>query len=235
MAEDTLNAATAAAVEDEIEAGSRQSTYETVGERLGKYDVYMANAADPAVAPRLAAFGYDESKITAGRELVEAARAADAANAREYGEQYAATEKVEKEFVEASKPYMVSLGVARIAFRKDAEARKALVLKGTRSRSLPEWTRDAELFYRNAFATPPFLSRLAEFGRTRDILDAEYKEVKDVAAALAAQTKEMGEAVQSTKARDEKMAELDEWMLEFAGIARIALADSPDLQQKLAL
>ena len=235
MTDDTRDAAMTAADENEIYAGTGQSGYETIGERLAKYQIYLTNAADADVAPRLEKFGYNEQKLSTGKGLLNEAREADAANAREYGQQYAATEKLEKEFAEATKPYMISLAVGRIAFSKDRDARRALVLKGARSRSVPDWTRDADLFYRNALGTPAFLARLAEFGRTREMLEAEYKEVKDVSAALAAQTKEMGEAMQSTKTRDEKMAKLDEWMLEFTGIARIALGDSPDLQQKLGL
>jgi hypothetical protein len=167
--------------------------------------------------------------------LIEEARAADANNEKEYGEQYAAYGILEKEFKEASQPYKVSLGVARIAFRGDREARKALVLGGKRKRTIAYWVRDTEVFYRNLLDSDAFKAGMAKFGRTEKILKAEYKEVKDVIDALAVHRKEMGEAQESTAIRDKVMEALDDWMMDFMGIARIALADQPDAFDKLGM
>ena len=51
----------------------------------------------------------------------------------------------------------------------------------------------------------------------------------------AVQKKEMGDAVESTTFRDARMAELDNWMADFIGIAHIALQDNPDSVKKLGL
>jgi hypothetical protein len=210
--------------------------YQTIGERFEEYNVILTNVlADAAFLAVMSTFNYNVTKINEGIALLENARDADAKNKKEYGEQYAAREKLEKELKVATEPYMTSLGVARIGLKRDAEAKKSLVLNGSRSRSLPIWIRDADVFYRNILSTDKFLSRMSDFGRTKEILEAEYKEVKDVQEAYAAHKKEMGEAQESTAVRDAKLADLDNWMSDFIGIIYIALKAKPDSLKKLGL
>jgi hypothetical protein len=183
----------------------------------------------------LASFNYTDAKIAEANDLLETVRAADARNLKEYGEQYTATANVEKEFKEASGPYMESIGVARIAFKKDLQANKALVLKGKRSKKLADWVRDADIFYRNLLNTPKYLEKMAKFNRTRELLEAQYKEVADVSAALSQQKKESAEAVASTEVRDAKLEVLADWMGDFTGIAKVALKSKPEELKKLGL
>jgi hypothetical protein len=211
------------------------SSYKTIGERLQFYSIIITNTNDLAILDSLVRFNYTPEKIARGKVLIENAFQADAKNAKEYGEQYAATQRLETEFKEASVPYMTSLGVARIAFKNDIEAAKALALKGKRASSIANWIRDAELFYRNTLNNDRYLTAMAEFGRTRAILEAEYKEVLDVKDAFAQQKKEIGEALESTMVRDTRMEELDAWMSDFIGIARIALQSNPEYLTKLGL
>jgi hypothetical protein len=222
--------------DNQTEKTDIQSKYKTIGERLEYYNVILKNAIDDQeILTFLNAFRITQDKITIGKELLENTRIADAKNAKEYGEQYAATQNLEKKYQEASRPYMTSLGVARIAFKNDSEATKALVLRGKRSTTLSNWLRDTEVFYRNLLNSESYLAKMETFGRTREMLDAEYAEIKNVQNAYAVQKKEMGDAVNSTTVRDSKMEELDSWMADFIGIARLALQDEPDSLSKLGL
>jgi hypothetical protein len=221
------------AVED---ISTSQTVYQTIGEQLENYATFLNNVtASQVIQAALASFNYSADQITTGKRLLETVREADARNLKEYGEQYTATENVAKEFKEASGPYIESLEVARITFRKDLQANKALVLKGKRSKKLAEWVRDADIFYRNLLSSPEYLAKMARFNRTKELLELQYKEVADVSAALASQTKESAEAVASTAERDAKLQELADWMGEFIAIARIALKGKPDELKKLGL
>jgi hypothetical protein len=219
-----------------VETETSSGTYLSIGERMGRYDLALTNAiGDEQIKSALQRFNYTPERIGEGIELLNLTREADARNQKEYGEQYAAGERIEMEYKEASRPYMETLGVARIALRGDREAEKALVLRGDRKQGLAEWVRDSDIFYRNLLNTERFLERMAHFGKTRDILEAEYKEVKDVEDAIAEHKREMGEAQMSTAIRDDLLEELDDWMSDFLGIARIALADQPEAKKKLGI
>lgn len=239
MAQDTLTEQPVTVTENEQPISEEQegtNYYQPIGERLGIYSITLTNAlSDSSIQLTLKSFNYTPEKIAQGTVLLQNARAADARNAKEYGEQYAATELLEKEMQEASILYDVSLRVARIAFKKDRDAQKSLMLNGRRSGSINGWIRQADVFYRNILESETLMSRMAEFGRTREVLETEYKEVNDVARAFASQKKEMGDAVRSTEERDNRMEELEEWMSDFIGIIRIAFAKSPEALRKLGL
>jgi hypothetical protein len=213
-----------------------QSNYRTIGERLSDYDVSLTNfAEDPGIQNAMASFGYTPERVAEGEALLTQARQADADQKREYGEQYAAYDRLQQEFKEASGPYTTSLKVARIAFKEDRKADTALLLSGRLSNSLPMWVQRCGIFYTNLLDSPHFCATMATFGRTRAMLEAEYKEFSDVADALAKHRREMGEAREATARRDECMEALDEWMSDFLDIARLAMPNQPESLKKLGL
>ncbi len=220
----------------EVEPQTIAGVYKSISERLGQYRVSLINARnDLHIMNALGRFNYSPERLDQGLNLVENATQADAANKKEYGEQYAASERLDKEFAEASGPYIESLSVARIALKKDSNAAKALVLNGARERALAKWLHNAELFYRNLLSTGEFLEKMNNFGRTREALEAEYREIRDVVEAMAIHKKEMGEALESTTVRNKIMAELDDWMEDFYNIAKLALPGQPESLKKLGL
>ncbi len=218
------------------EQEASQSNYRTIGERLSDYDVSLTNfAADSGIQHAMAAFGYTPERVAEGEALLKQARQADADQKREYGEQYAAYDRLQQEFKEASGPYSTSLNVARIAFKNDRSADAALLLSGRLSNSLPMWVQRCGIFYTNLLDSPHFCEAMATFGRTRDMLETEYKEFSEVADALARHRREMGEAREATARRDQCMEALDEWMSDFLDIARLALPNQPESLKKLGL
>ena len=53
--------------------------------------------------------------------------------------------------------------------------------------------------------------------------------------AYLTQKKKIGEAQQSTKARDVAIDKLDDWMSDFIAIARVALEEKPQFLEKLGI
>jgi hypothetical protein len=79
------------------------------------------------------------------------------------------------------------------------------------------------------------LSKLSGYGVTPEKLQAGQQMADEAEAANAAREKEKGEAQQATKDRDEAVEIMDDWMSDFRKIARIALADKPQLLEKLGI
>ena len=79
------------------------------------------------------------------------------------------------------------------------------------------------------------MSGLKEFGVTEQKLKAGLAEVKALEAANLAQEKEKGEAQAATQKRDAAMDELQDWLSDYLGIAKIALEENPQLLEGLGI
>ena len=181
--------------------------------------------ADSSLQTVLTNYGYGAAAMTAARALYEQAEALTALQQKEYGEQHAATEAVEKAWETANAIYIRSLGLARIAFKKDPLAQTTLALGGSRKQSLTGWLKQAEQFYRNLLTTPALLAEMTKFGYDAAAVQAEYDVILALREANMNQEREKGQAQKATQTRDEVLDELDEWMSDFRAVSRIAFAD----------
>jgi hypothetical protein len=184
-------------------------------------DAVLANSSLQTV---LNSYGYDAAAMTAAKALYENAEKLTALQRKEYGEQHAATQAVEQAWATAKAAYSRSLGLARIAFKKDPLAQTTLALGGSRKQSLTGWLKQAEQFYRNLLDTPVLLAGMAKFGYDEAAVQAEYALVKTVREMNMDQEREKGEAQKATQTRDEALDELDEWLSDFRAVSRIAFA-----------
>jgi len=208
----------------------------SLDEPLNRANITIINAMeDEAVQGVLALFGYTADRMQGGRNLLETAQTLHLKQKSEYGDQYAATEALDTAFDTANTSYIRWLKVARVALEGDTNAMVTLGINGRRKKALAGWLAQARQFYSHALADVLVLEKLAVYGLSADILTAGQAEVETVAAALLAQKKEMGEAQQATKNRDEAVDDLEEWLHLFLQIARIALEETPQYLEKLGV
>ena len=200
-----------------------------VDQRLLAVQLAVENTLkDQDVLTELTLFGYDEAKLNVGKRLYEEAQALVNQQKVEYGEQYQATQVLHQAKEKADKVYTRTLKIARIALRGNVQAHTALILGGPRKRSLAGWLAQAQAFYANLRADADLIAQMANFGYDQAKLEAEQALVLAVLQADQTQQKEMGEARQATKLRDAKLDEMDEWMLDFITIVRVALEEEPE-------
>ncbi len=193
-------------------------------------DNALANAD---ILAALSAFGYDEARLNEGKALYEEARALYEVQRDRYGEQFAATQALEAKWEEARRVYGTTLKLARQLFKDDTEATASLHLKGARARSLAAWVAQASTFYNNLLRHAAWVEKMGNFGYDQARLEAERDLVQEVIALNEAQEAAKGLAQKSTKERDAKIAELEEWMALFRTAAQAALADDPQLLENL--
>ena len=211
------------------------TTYQDIAERLQAAQMAIENAqADPEVQAALALFGYDAARLAAGRALYDETAELVRQQSLEYGEQYATTADFHAKWDKAKEVYGRSLQVARIAFKGDTKAQEALKLAGDRKRSFSGWFKQADAFYQNLLAVPNFVAAMSAFGYDEAKLQAEAALVTAANTANNQQQLEIGDAQDATRARDAKLDELEDWVSDFHTIAQVALADRPQLLEKLA-
>ena len=197
-----------------------------MAERLSAAQLAIdAVLADPDVQAALTPYGYDVAAMTAARALYDEVQTLTAVQKLEYGEQYEATQNLNKAWATADAAYTNSLQLARIAFKKNGKGQSALGLNGRRKESYSGWVEQVTLFYKGLLDSPALQAEMTKYGYNTAKWEAEYALVQAVVAANVVQEREKGEAQDATKARDAALDELDEWLSDFKAVSQIALAN----------
>ena len=200
--------------------------------------ILSAAQGDPELAARLAQVGYDAAALQAGQALYEASGGARTAAHAAHGDQLGATETVEtlRRRVEANHTTLAQ--IARTAFAGDADALATLGLAqaaGRRSRSQATFLDRARVLYDAALADPALQAALAQVGYPASRLQAERADVRALEAADVTQEQRKAEAKARVAAQRAALAQLDDWLARFTGLAVPALRDRPDLLGQLGL
>jgi hypothetical protein len=191
--------------------------------------------SSPEILTKMAVYGYTPEKVQKGKNLLERAKRLTVAQKGGYGGQYAATDELGKAWTGAYATSMVTVKVARVAFKGQPDMLKRLNITGERNRSLSGWINDARIMYGNIIDSPEAMDVLAQFGYTPEKIAAELAAVEQVAALHVKRLAEKSEAQQSTVERDKAIDDLCNWYSDFRSIARIALFDNPQLLEALGI
>ncbi|MGB5913954.1 MAG: hypothetical protein WBG63_03760 [Phormidesmis sp.] len=203
---------------------------------LSEAQLAIENALNnPKVLAYLSDFGYTSARIQQGKKLYNIAAAAQLAQATEAGEQISTTATLNEAWEIAKKTYIRFVKVARVAFKRDSGVSTQLDLSGSRKRTLSGWMAQATQFHKNALANKEILKALAEFGITKQKLEAGLKEVDALESANLMQEKEKGEAQAATQTRDAALDELQDWLSDYLAIAKVALEEDPQLLEGLGV
>jgi hypothetical protein len=187
------------------------------------------------IQTRMIPFGYTPEKIAHGVGLLNKAKNLTASQVGSYGDQYSATDEVDRKWAESYAAYMVTVKVTRVVFKDRPDLLAKFRVTGRRNKSLSGWLNDARIMYANILDTPEALTALAQYGYGAEKLAAEFAAVDEVENLHSKRLAEKGEAQQSTVERDRAIDELCNWYSDFRAIARIALYDAPQLLEALGI
>jgi hypothetical protein len=190
---------------------------------------------DKEILEAVKIYGFDESKIKIGKELYESLQDLINKQKKEYGEQYEATENLQKSWEKSDASYIKALKISRIVFQDNIKAQNSMMLNGKRKQSISGWLEQAEAFYKNLTSDDGLMQEMQKFGYTQAKLDSEYELVKDVIDKNLKQKKETGEAQEATELRDRKIDELDKWLSDYRQVVKVALEDNPQKLEKLGI
>jgi hypothetical protein len=191
--------------------------------------------ADTEILQLLDGIGYDQPAIEAGKALQQNAMDLHLQQKAEYGEQTGATQALYEKWDEAKETYDRHFKIAKIIFRNNEQAKRALVLTGARKASVSGWLVQAYAFYNNALENENFQTQLANRNISPEDLQAGLALVQAVESAEQTQESEKAEAQDATAARNAALDELNDWMTDFIEFAKIALDGRPQLQEKLGI
>lgn len=204
-------------------------------ELLARAHTFFANLqTDDETGALLADFGYDADAVTDALALIESVQAAETTQKLEYAEQYAATRAL-AEAVEALRvPYVRHVRLARVVFDRNTFGHDLLGLAGNRADAPAALAAQARTFYAGV-TNEAVADALARVRITAETAAEQTARIGAVESALAAQRRETGEAQQATRARDVEEARLRSVLSDASEVAKIALADRPQMRERLGL
>lgn len=202
---------------------------------LEQYRVALENAINqPQIAATMAEFGYDETAITEGKTLWQTAYDAYTLNKTEDDETSEAYADFTSKKEELASIYSLHRKKSRVIFRKDALTLEKLGIKGRLAQAYIKWLETVKKFYTVAGTDETIKTKLSRLKITADDLTAGNTAVSELETARTEYLREKGESQDATKAKDQALATLDDWMSEFYAVAAIALEDHPQLLESLS-
>ncbi len=205
-------------------------------QRIQEYKLALANARkNPETMVLLKGFNYGYGTLDKGDESCDDAWVSSKKQKAEYGGKRFATKIVKKRRDLALSAFKQTFKLIKLTFRNDAEAFATLGLNQSRKPSLAGWIPQALHVYEATIENDSFVEKMGRFGYDRAKLEAELKLVKDLQAAIADREIEASQAKQATAERNAKVDEMDQWMIDFKAVAKIALKNKPHLLEELNL
>ena len=210
--------------------------YRNLDEYLTRAGVLLTNARqNPAIAAALDAVGYDDAALQQGQTLLDTARHQSDVQRKEYGDQYGATAELVQAAAAAEAVYQKHRQLVATAYKADPARLTAFTLNESKKPSFSGWLTQARRFYANLLADAAAVTALGRYKLTRARLEQGQALVQQAEQLNAVQETEKGEAQRATRARDAALDALDDWLADFKVIAKVALADDPQLLEALQL
>ena len=208
----------------------------TMEDLLVNSKMAISNAmSDEEIKTLLLEYNYDDARYNEGLELHKKAEELYNKQKKEYSEQYKASEEFEKAYNAAKPVYLEHVELTRLAFRNDTSKLVSLGIEGSLQRQFSAWLTQARQFYDNTVKDEKVLEKISRYNLTKEKLEKGLQLISLVEEANNKQEKEKGEAQQFTKDRDKAMDELSDWIYELSVVAKFALAEKPQLLEKLGI
>ncbi len=186
------------------------------------------------IATIMAEFGYDAEAIAAGKTRWQSAYKAYTLNKTENDESTEAYATFTSQKEALASTYNLHRKKARVIFRKDPLTLEKLGIKGNLPQAYIKWLEVVKKFYTLASTDEAIKTKLSRLKITEEELAAGNTATSKLETARAEYLREKGESQDATKAKDQALANLDEWMSEFYAVATIALEDNPQLLESLS-
>jgi len=190
---------------------------------------------DDAIQEAVELLGYTPERLETGKVLLDESTQLSDTFTREHGEVEAAFARRDAEREKANATYRKHLTIARIVFKKDRGAQTSLQLNGRVATTLSGWLKQTKSFYNNLMGHESWMGLMAGYNITTEMLTQGRQEILNVENYADVIMREKGDAQNATQERDQKLEELAEWINDYESVARVALADTPQLLEKLGI
>jgi len=205
----------------------------TLNERILRAKTAIFNANSLVIKPYLTAYGYTDEKLNEGQDLLNQTLDLVSTKEQKYGGQFESTESYDIKLAECRKTYARLRKIARVAFRNNNATLRALMISIQVKTTLSGFLHQARTFYSEAVTKPEITAKLAEYSVPIEELQAGLQLLLELESLDRVQTEGTAVAQDSTKERDKAIEALEAWIRDLVDIARVALAEKPQLLEAL--
>ena len=201
---------------------------------LEQYRVALENVEKQSeIANEMKKLNYNTEKIIVGKAILEEARTAYSLKQIRNDKKLAAYANFSNKKEQLENIFIIHRKKAKIIFRNDALTADKLAISRIFPTTYIKWMQIVKKFYSIALENSDIQSKLAKLKVTSDELIAANTSIEAIETARAEYLKEKGEAQDATTNKNMAFDKINDWMSEFYAVAKIGLANSPQLLEVL--
>lgn len=208
-----------------------RTRYVSAEDWIAKMKIAFTNSKQPEILAELVTVGITETilddyllEITSLEQLSQQQR-------KEYGEQYAETDKFNLKKTEIDILFTRHRNLAKIAFKGDRQANSTLGIDNGRKQAFAAWFQLVSNFYAQLLANPNFKTKAESVNIKEADIIAQQAALQEVFALKESQRKELGEAQKATDTRDAALDLLYPKYAQLIAFAKVLFPDDQTLEK----
>ena len=208
-----------------------RNQYISAEQLITKMKIAFTNAKEPEILPELETVGLSKGSLDDYLADITNLEQLSQQQIKEYGEQYAETDKFNAKRAEIDNLYARHRNLAKIIFKNDRQANTTLGIDAGRKQAFAAWYQQVSNFYAQLLANADFKTK-AEAVNIKDAdITAMQTALQEVSALKESQKKELGEAQKATETRDAAIDMLYPKYTELIAFAKVLFPDNQTLEK----
>ena len=208
----------------------------TFNDRMEQYRILIWNSSeDEIIRTRIEPYGYNEEKLTQGKNLFNEVSQLAQTQEQEHAEQYAATQAFHEKWLNSEEETKDLQKICRYVFKNNYEAFEKLKLNAKRERKYADWWQQSRSFYDVLLNNPSFITELSAFAYTTETIQQQRDLLDEINNLRVVREQEKGDAQQATKNRDAKFEELKDWCEDSRDLVKLVFKNDPQYLEKLGI
>ena len=208
-----------------------RNRYVSAEELIAKMKIAFTNAKDPDLLPELETVGITEEMLDANLAEITTLENLSQIQKREYGEQYAETDRYHLKKAEIDALFTRHRNLAKIAFKGDRQANTTLGMDDPKKVAFAAWFQQISNFYAQILANHDFKTKADAVNIKNADIVAMQASLQEVSEVKNSQKKELGEAQRATDIRDAAIDVLYPKYKELIAFAKVLFPDDQTLEK----
>lgn len=208
-----------------------RNTYISAEQLISKMKIAFSNAKQPEILSELETVGISKGSLDDHLADIANLEQLSQQQKKEYGEQYAETDKFNQKKAEIDTLFTRHRNLAKIAFKGDRQANTTLGIDAGRKQAFAAWYQQVSNFYAQLVANSDFKTKAENVNIKNSDIAAMQTALQEVSALKESQKKEVGEAQKATDTRDAAIDLLYPKYTELIAFAKVLFPDDQTLEK----